>query len=402
MSRHLRALPPLAAVALLTLGCPADRPVTVGVVAPLSGPWSPDGQPVVHGIELARRQLAEDPDFRRQIELEVRDSEGDPQRAAELLRELYEDGATVAIGGVTDPEAREMITVVEDEDKVLISPSATWPGLTGSSSLFFRLAPSGFREGAKMGNFAAQELKLRRVAILAAASPNGDEVHDVFESELERYGGEAVAVVEYPPDTTDFEDPVAEALAADPEAVYVTGDAFQIGAVVDRLRKSGFRARILTTHALTRGGVLDRVGESAEGVLLTQAVFDPESDDPVVRRFVDAYVAAYGTRPDTLAAQGYDAMMVVGEVLRQGGMVTTRDVYKELRNLHDFVGAAGPVQFDEKGDVGKFPRVYAIKDGELVDFESVIEEQKKALQKKLEDLRRRRREAARRAAAGNR
>jgi hypothetical protein len=78
-------------------------------------------------------------------------------------------------------------------------------------------------------------------------------------------------------------------------------------------------------------------------------------------------------------------------------VATTRDLYKELRNMHDFVGAAGPVQIDEKGDVGKFPRVYAIKDGELVDFESVIEVPKRVLQKKIVDLRRRRREAARRA-----
>jgi branched-chain amino acid transport system substrate-binding protein len=400
MSRHSRALVPLlplTAVAMLIVGCPADRPVTVGVVAPLTGPWAVDGQPVVNGIELARRQLAEDPDFPRRIELDVRDSEGDPDGAAEHLRALFEDGALVAIGGITDPEAREMVSVVKDEDRVLISPSATWPGLTGSSPLFFRIAPSGFREGAKMGNFAAQELKIFKVAILAPASTDGEEVHHVFRSELERYGGEAVAVVEYPAGTTDFGDPVAEALAAAPEAVYVTGDAFEIIAVIERLREQGFRGRILTTHALAGSGVLDRVGESAEGVLLTQAVFDPESDDPVVRRFVDAYVAEHGTRPDSLAAQGYDAMMVVGEVLRHDGVATTRDLYKELRNLHDFVGAAGPVQFDEKGDVGKFPRVYAIKDGELVDFESVIEEQKRVLQKKLEDLRRRQREAARRA-----
>jgi hypothetical protein len=93
-------------------------------------------------------------------------------------------------------------------------------------------------------------------------------------------------------------------------------------------------------------------------------------------------------------------MMVIGEVLRAGDVHSARDFYKELRNLRDFVGAAGAVQFDEKGDVGKFPRVYSIQDGELADFETVLEERKREIQRRLLELQQRQREAARRSAEG--
>lgn len=381
-------------------GCAGDKPVTVGVVAPLSGQWELYGRPIVNGIELAHEQLAADPE-RREIVLAVRDSESDPEKAAQLLREVYEkDRAWVAIGGVTTPEALKMISVVDDEETVLISPSATSPKLTGISQFFFRIVPSDLREGAKMGNFVAQELDVERVVILAAESPYAKGIQDVFKTEFERYGGEVLAVVEYPAGTTDFGSFVEEALSHDPQAVYVADYAFEIGTIINRLKRQGFGGKILTTNAFAAPGVFDQVGPAAEGVLLTQAVFNPDGEEPAVRRFAEAYQREYGSKPNFFAAHGYDAMMVIAQVLRQAEIHSGRDFYKELRNLRDFVGAGGPVQFDEKGDVGKFPRVYAIQGGELVDFETVIEGRKREIQRRLEELRQREREAARRAAEG--
>lgn len=392
-----------ACAAALGSSCTGEKPVTVAVVAPLSGQWELYGRPIVNGIELAHEQITADEEFPRPIVLEVRDSESDPDKAAALLSEVFkEDKAWVAIAGVTTPEALKMIPVIDDEDTVLISPSATSPRLTGISQYFFRIVPSDFREGAKMGNFVAQELDVKRVVILAAESPYAKGIQDVFKSEFERYGGEVQAVIEYPTGTTDFASYVTEALRQDPtpQAVYVADYAFEIGTIINLLKRQGFGGKILTTHAFAAPGVFDQVGAASEGVLLTQAVFDPDSEDPAVQRFSQAYQREYGAKPNFFAAHGYDAMMVVAQLIRQAKIHSARDFYKEMRNLRDFTGAAGPVQFDEKGDVGKFPRVYSIENGELVDFETVIEERKREIQRRLDELRRREREAARRATGG--
>jgi branched-chain amino acid transport system substrate-binding protein len=291
-----------------------------------------------------------------------------------------------------------MIPVIDKAERVLLSPSATSPSLTGISSMFFRVIPSDLREGAKMGNFVAQELDINRVVIIAAQSPYATGIQDVFKSEFERYGGEVPAVVEYPTGTIDFGSFVDEALSHDPEAVYVADYAFEIGNIIQLVRQKGFRGRILTTHAFAAPSYFGQVGNASEGVLLTQVVFDPAGEDPVVRRFVDAYREKYGETPNSFAAHGYDAMMVIGQVIKSGEIHSGRDFYQELRNVRDFVGAAGPVQFDEKGDVGKFPRVYAIEGGELVDFEIVVEERKREIQRRLRELQQRQRDAARRSA----
>ena len=57
--------------------------------------------------------------------------------------------------------------------------------------------------------------------------------------------------------------------------------------------------------------------------------------------------------------------------------------------MRDFEGATGTVQFDERGDVQKFPRVYVVNNGALIDYEAEVERRRKALLQRLRDLEKR-------------
>jgi branched-chain amino acid transport system substrate-binding protein len=389
----------LVAPALGWIACQGQNTVTFGIVLPLTGQWDIYGEPIKKGIELAYEEFeAGEPTLT--VVLDVRDSQSRPQTAADELSAAYDAGALAAIGGVTTPEALAMVPVMDEHDRVLVSPSASSPRLTGISSNFYRVYPSDFREGSKMGNFAAQTLGVNKVVIIGAESPYAMGIQDVFKSEFERYGGEVAAVIEYPVGHTDFDDDVAQVLDHDPEAVYVADYAYEIGTIVKKLRDRGFAGRILTTHAFAAPGVFSEVGDAAQGVLLTRTLFDVDSDNPAVKSFVDAYRTRYGEDPDAFAAHGYDGFKVL-LMAAQGGGITPRDFWKGMRSVK-FEGASGQIQFDEKGDVGQFPRVYAIQDGQMVDYEKVVDEKKKEILERLEELKRQQREAARAArAAGN-
>lgn len=401
MTRNVTAVLALvsaSALGLVAASCGGTGAVKVGAVLPLSGQWQVYGDPIRKGIELAYEESKASSDGRVAIELEFRDSESRAQMAAEQLKAVYAGGALAAIGGVTTDEALAMVPVMDGAGRVLLSPSASSPKLTGISSNFYRIYPSDFREGAKMGNFAAQILGLNKAVILAAESPYALGIQDVFKSEFERYGGEVAAVIEYPVGHTDFTDDVRDALSHDPEAVYVADYAYEIGSIVNELRRRGFRGRILTTHAFAAPGVFAEVGDAAEGVLLTRTIFDVNSDEPSVKSFVQAYKKKYTTDPDSFAAHGYDAFKVIEAAIEEGG-TTPRDFWKGMRQVN-LSGASGLIQFDEKGDVGQFPRVYAIESRELVDYEKVVEERKREILDRLEELKRQQAAAARRAAQG--
>jgi branched-chain amino acid transport system substrate-binding protein len=375
----------LLAVLPLLLGCPEDEAVKFGAVLPLSGDASIYGQPIQNGVQLALEQLQAEEGFPYPVTLEVLDSASDPDTAAAMLEQLYEGGALAAIGGVTTAEALQMVPIADKYDNVLVSPSASTPELTGISKNFYRLFPSDAREGATMGNFATQKLKAEKVVILAKEDVYAKGIQQVFKSEFERYGGEVLDLIEFPSLDTDLSGLAERIMTLEPDAVYVAAYAGDIAQMVKFLRDEGYKGTFFTTSAFASPGIIAEVGEPAEGIFLTQAVFDPESEVPLIRDFVEAYRTKYGALPDLYAAHGYDAMMVLAAALRSSGRLES-EFWKGVRGLRDVEGVTGMVQFDERGDVQKFPRVYVVINGTLVDYEAEVQERRKRLMERLRDL----------------
>jgi branched-chain amino acid transport system substrate-binding protein len=298
---------------------------------------------------------------------------------------MYNQGAVAVIGGVTTDEALAMVASADRDDKVLLSPSASSPRLTGISRNFFRIFPSDFREGTKMGNFAAQTLKIDSAVILASQAPYARGIQDIFKTEFERYGGEVPAVIEYPVEIENFSDLVAQALDHQPVAVYVADYAPNTAAIVSELRSQGFVGKILTTSAFAAPEVFADVGDAAEGVILTQTAMPP--DDPAVAAFSEAFEAKFGSAPSLWAAHGYDALMVLVAAMQEGG-TTPSDLWKGMRSIRNYEGASGVIQFDERGDVSKFPRTYVVEDGALVDYDRAVEDQRQEILRRIEQLNR--------------
>lgn len=367
------------------LGCPSEEVVKFGAVLPLTGDAAIYGQPVQRGVELAYEHLQSLEDFPYQIEVVTFDSESDPAKAKDLLAEAYRGGALAVIGGVTTAEALQMVPVADEFDQVLVSPSASTPQLSGISKNFYRVFPSDAREGATMGNFATQKLKAERVVILAKEDAYAKGIQEVFKTEFERYGGEVLELIEFPSLGSDLSGLVERVMTLGPDAVYLAAYAADLAQMIKYLRDQGYKGTIFTTSAFAAPEIIEQVGRPAEGVFLTQAVFDRDSEDPTIRNFIEAYRAKYDLEPDLYAAHGYDSLLVLAEALKKGGR-TTSEFWKGIRSIRDFSGATGTVQFDERGDVQKFPRVYVVNEGVLVDYEAEVERRRRELLDRLRAL----------------
>ena len=405
--RAPRALTVLALLALLsvplllTAACSQDESFEFVVILPLTGEWSIYGEPIRHGVELAMEE-AKQRDLPYKVRIDLRDSESDPVRAAEELRAALEGGAFAALGGVTSESALAMVPVAEEMERLLISPSASSPELTGISRYFFRVFPSDFREGTTMGNFVAQKLGVTNLVILAADTGYAEGISRVLEAAFERHGNEVLEKIVYPEDTEDYSDLVSQALDQDPEAIYVADFAQPVSRILAEAKDQGFGGKLLTTSAFNAPEILAAAGEDAEDVILTQTAFEPgTSEDPQVRAFAEAYREKHGETPGTFAAHGYDAMNVMLDALGKLSLRSPGEMVKGIRSLDaGYSGVTGALQFDERGDVGQFPRVYILQDGDFEDFDRVREGNRQKLLERLEEIRRRRREAFREGRGG--
>lgn len=388
MNRTLRLLTLLALpVFVLGLsGCGEEKPVQLGAVLPLSGAAEIYGTPVNRGIQLAFEQIQADETYPYEVELVTRDSESDPEKARTILKELFENKVLAAIGGVTSEEAIKMVEVADEYDQILLSPSASSPELTSVSKNFFRVFPSDFLEGNKMGNFATQTLGVETVVILAAETLYGRGSQEIFKTEFERYDGEVLEVIEYPEGTEDFSGLMDRVMTLKPQAVYLADFAGPLGEMVRALKARNFQGRILTTSAFAAPEVLEALEGRADGVYLTLPVFEATSEDPLISNFVTAYQEKYGELPGLYAAHGYDAMIVLLEALRKIDRPTASEMWKGMKQIQNFSGVTGVIQFDERGDVQKFPRVYTVNQGELVDYDSFVEGKRREILDRLNRL----------------
>lgn len=390
----------LALTAIFLLGCPPDT-VKVAAVLPQTGDAADYGEAVERGIRLAYDELQAQSDRQTPLELVVVDTESDPNLAKEKLAEQFSSGAVVAIGGVTSGEAKQMIEVIDKYDKPLLSPSASSPELTGISRNFYRIFPSDHTAATKMAQSAFQDLDIKSIVIIAEEQPYAQGVHSVFKPAFESAGGEVKELVVFPPGTSDLDALVEHAVSFQPDAVYLAGYAEGIGSMIQELREKDFRGKILTTSAFATSQAIAKVGEAAAGVFLTQTVFEPDSEFAHVQKFVHAYEQKYGDSPDIYAAHGYDAMKVVAAAT-EGRPPLPDEVKKGLRDeVKEFPGVTGSIQFDEKGDVRKYPRLYKIgEDLVLIDYNEQVRKQQEEIRKRREALQKQLEELQRKARSG--
>ena len=378
----------VAALGLVATGCGRDT-ITVGVVMPLTGEHQIYGEANRRGVELAFEQIQAN-GYPLTLALAVEDSGSNVEQAKEKLTKVFDDGAFVALGGSVSGEAEAMVEVAEKYNRVLLSPSATSPSLTGMSRNFYRIAPSDLTEGNKMADFAFRSLDIEKVVIVAEEQSFARGIQEAFSSAFTKQGGEVLEVIDLPPNTSDISGLSERVITLEPDAVYLAAYESGVAAMITELRRIEFAGKILTTHAFSSPAAIARVGDAAAGVVLTQSVFEPDSQHAHVQTFVNAYREKYSEEPDLFAAEGYDAMNVLALALKARNELPSQ-LQRGLRDeVKEFPGVTGAIQFDESNDVRKFPRVYVIgADLSLYDYSKRIEEDRKKLREKQEELKKR-------------
>jgi branched-chain amino acid transport system substrate-binding protein len=108
-------------------------------------------------------------------------------------------------------------------------------------------------------------------------------------------------------------------------------------------------------------------GDLAEGIFYPYS-YDNQSASPEVQTFYEKYVQRFGTEPDTIAANAYDAAYLLSNCFEKVGD-TVESVKRCLYETENFEGASGIYGFDEHGDAVKEIFIKTIKDGEFVRYE---------------------------------
>jgi len=363
----------------------------IGILLPTSGSAASYGHSMKKGVELAFDKATAEAAVPVGTQLVWGDSGTDPEQAVSEFRRLVGEGdAKLVIVATTSDEAKAIVPLLEETNTLGLTPSASAPGLTKESKLFFRVFTSDDLEGRRAGRFLREDQDTSSTLIYAVDSEQARGIEPPFRQVFEQaMDGTVVGKVSL--SNPDWRLDSADLLAADnPESVYIIGLANETIEVVKHLREKEFEGTICLTSTFYSGEVVDRNKEILEGIYFPQPAFDMQDERDLVQNFVIAFRTKYGHDPDIYAAHAYDAMRLALHAITEAKTYDTSELRKAfLFSIGEFPGVTGVIKFDDYGDVKHNPIIFTIRDGRVVNYERYVKEQKKLIRERIRRLLRR-------------
>lgn len=357
MRMRLLARAVLAAVTVALAAGPSmaqKAPIKIGMLVPQSGPLAANGKDMINGFEM----FFEENGYRlagREIKFIVEDDEGKPATGLTKIRGLVEgQGVHLVTGPLSAGVGYAVAPYIHARKVPAIFPIVAGDDLTQRkrSPYIVRVGWAGSQPSHPFGKWVYDNLKYKRVAVIAYDFAFGWEVVAGFHRTFEEAGGQVVQKLWPPLGTADFA-PYISQLKRDVDAIYAQfsgADALRFG---KQFAEAGLKERL----PLIGGGtfvdehVLRVQGDEVLGVI-TALHYSAALQTPANKKFAAAYEAKYKQIPSYYSEGTYVAGVALKAALEAtGGDIENVDKFlAALRRVDLSESPRGPMRFDDYGN----------------------------------------------------
>jgi len=306
----------------------------------------------VDGVKLAIEELNESGTFAKPVKPIYFDDKGSLEKAQRIAWSIAENpNFTAVVGHFSSKIAISASITYENNGIVFIAPKATQGDLLRDKNEYtFRNIPSDKIFGQEMAKYAHQK-NFKRMIVIYERESFGKRFAEIFQKYGDALGIDFVSVKSYSPWKMDFRELISDLLDEDPfDAILLCGNMPLSAYIVKQLREMGIHVPIIGSDTLDSMQLLNIAGKFANGVHVP-TVFVPQITNKLTRNFVDNFKYTYGFEPDTLAAQGYDAIKALGHAIEKGGSHIPIVIATTLRFLGKWQGVTGAYTFTQEGDI---------------------------------------------------
>ena len=243
-------------------GKPADKEVTVGLVAPFTGVYGLYG-PTLSGMMKGVFGHDGAPSG---IKFLTEDDAGDPQTALTKVRKLVqEDGADAVVCCINGAATLAVAPYLQGLGIPQIAP-IPGPGGLGKFSTAYSVGFYPKQLTKPFGEYAAKELGYKKAIILSSDFVQGHDVADGFKAGFTAAGGKIVKEIYPPLDTSDYGPFLSQISDADVVFGFFAGaDAVRL---VKQYAAAGLKdkSQLIGLGPMVSRVVLDQIGDAAIGV----------------------------------------------------------------------------------------------------------------------------------------
>lgn len=308
-------------------------------------------------------------------------------------RALADPEIVAFVGGVHSGALRQSLPVLNlaDPPLLVVSPAATWPGLTrrvdgvtegfepgqyapGGTPNFVRFAPTDDRLGQVAARWALNAASRRTAAVFHDGGRYGRCIALSFAAGFAAGGGVITETTALPADPLNFDRAVESVATAGADCVVIGGIATPAIAQLIRELRARFPAESLTI--LGGDGLIgdlltdDDTASSAEGLTvvgpLLPADFAPGTAGATWTQEMRARIGD-DRDPDPFAIHAFEAAIGIVQAIDAAGSGDRADILAAMRATRDFQGLSEIFSVGAAGDRDTVPiRLATVQDGRFV------------------------------------
>ncbi|EJT84204.1 leucine ABC transporter subunit substrate-binding protein LivK [Pseudomonas putida S11] len=327
--------------------------IKIGIAGPKTGPVTQYGDMQFIGAKQAIKDInAAGGVDGKMLEAKEYDDACDPKQAVAVANKVVNDGVKFVIGHLCSSSTQPASDIYEDEGVIMITPAATSPEITARGyKLIFRTIGLDSAQGPAAGNYIADHVKPKVVAVLHDKQQYGEGIATAVKQTLEGKGTKVAVFEGLNAGDKDFSSIIQKLKQNNVDFVYYGGYHPELGLILRQAQEKGLKAKFMGPEGVGNDSISQIAQNASEGLLVTlPKSFDA---DPANKKIVDA-IKADGKDPSgPFVFPAYSAVELIAQGIKEA---KSEDADKVAAAIHKgtFKTPTGDLSFDDKGDLKDF------------------------------------------------
>lgn len=277
------------------------------------------GQESVNGAKIAEQYFNQTGGINGiPLKLVFQDAAGDEASAINAFQTLITKAKVVGIVGPSSSQQAFSADPIADRARVpVIGPTNTAEGIPKIGPFIARvaapvtvLAPNSLKAAIGLNP------KIKRVAVFYAQNDAFSQSEtQIFQAAIKKQGLEIITVQKFQTTDTDFQTQAIAAINLKPDLMVISGLASDSGNLVRQIRELGYKGLIVGGNGFNTPNIFPVCKQFCDGILVAQA-YSPNHKNSINQAFREAYTSRYKQSPPQFSAQGFTAVQVFVEALR--------------------------------------------------------------------------------------
>ncbi|TAL34592.1 MAG: ABC transporter substrate-binding protein [Spirochaetes bacterium] len=356
--------------------------VKIGAIFAVTGGASYLGSPEARTAQMLVDEINDKGGINgKQVELVIKDSEGNPEKAISFAKQLIEEEKVFAIiGPSTSGETMKIKSLCEESKMLLISCAAAEIIVNPVAKYVFK-TPQKDSHVARMIFETMKKKGIAKIGIISDNTGFGAAGKEQLEKIAPEYGVAVLISEVYNMKATDLTGVLAKLKGQNVQAVINWSIVPAQAIVAKNMKQIKFEVPLFQSHGFGNLKYAEEAGKAGDGIifpvgrlLVADQLPDTNKQKVLLQKFKKDYESRFKEDVSAFGGYAYDALVLLFEGMKKAGVNDREKVRDAIEQLRDIPGTSGVFSLSPQDHNGLGMNslvILTVKDGKFVPYEKL-------------------------------